>query len=110
MSPHLNHVVRFFPCPVAESKTVKDLQTAALEAVCLTRVDLRVPLVDNPCLDAAVSHPSSSHQTSDITCVSEHLDQSASVSAYPAGPAPMMSLQPSQSLVDWCHRQGFDQN
>lgn len=93
-------MVGFLPRPVAESKTVKDLQTATLEAVCLPRVDFCVSLVNNAGIDTAVRHPSSSHQTLVINDVSDHLRLSAYVSSYPAGPAPMMSLEQSQLSID----------
>lgn len=62
--PHadLNHVVCLLPRPIGKPKTVEDLKTAALQAVCLTAEDLGVSLVDDPCLHAAVRHPGRCHQ------------------------------------------------
>lgn len=59
---YLDHVVGFLPHPVREPETVKDLQAAALQTVCLATENLGVPLIDNTGFDPATCHPRRCHQ------------------------------------------------
>ena len=62
--PHadLDHVVSFLPSSISKPQAVKDLEAAALQAISLAAVDLSIALVHYASLDAAVCHPSGSHE------------------------------------------------
>lgn len=100
---HLEHVVGLLPHTISKAETVKNLQTSALEAIRLTAKDLGVPLVDDSGLHTAVCHPCCRHEP--VLCQSKKVPARIaspwpwppSLSTYPAGPAPIISLIPISS-------------
>lgn len=90
---------RTFPGPVGETKAVKDLEASTLQTICLATENLGISLVhDASFFDTTMRHPGCGHQAVVCRLLAERFKMRREEHHYPAGPAPMMSLNEGQQL------------
>jgi hypothetical protein len=82
-------MVRFFLYSISEAETIEYLKCPALETVSLAIKNLRSSFIHYASVDTAMRHPGRHHKTvTPLKVCRTTLD----MCAYPAGPAPTMSL------------------
>lgn len=95
--PYFKHMIRFLPHSIRKAKAVEYLQAPALQPVGLTIEDFGAAFVHDTRLAAEARHPGRRHEAmgsvSVVPCFRGHCP------AYPAGPAPMISLQRRELAV-----------